>query len=246
VALAARRAGALSRSGALVATLVGAAAVGAGLSWAALLLGYFVSSVALTRFRGSIKAERTGGIVAKSGARDGLQVLANGGVFTLASLLWLSSGWDGWRALGAGSIAAAASDTWATEVGTLAGRAPRSIVSWREVAPGTSGGVTVPGIAAAVVGACFVALVALALRWPRDVVTAAAVGGIVGSTLDSVLGATLQARRWCDRCNGPTERATHVCGSATRVVGGIAWLDNDAVNVLCTAGGGLIALILAR
>jgi uncharacterized protein (TIGR00297 family) len=244
VAFAAWRLDVLSRGGALAAAAVGAAAVAAGWAWAVLLLAYFISSIALTRFRAAAKARRAGDVVAKGGPRDALQVLANGGIFALAAVLSAWSDADAWRALGAGSLAAAASDTWATEVGTLAGRAPRSILTWERVPAGTSGGVSAAGFAAAVGGAAFVAVAALALRWPADVVAAAAAGGVAGSTLDSVLGATIQARRWCDRCGAATEREVHVCGATTRVVGGIRWLDNDAVNVLCTIAGGLMALVL--
>jgi uncharacterized protein (TIGR00297 family) len=244
IALAARRAGALSPSGKRAAIVIGAAAVAAGWSWAALLLVYFVSSIALTRFRAAAKAARTAGVVAKGGARDAVQVLANGGVFGLASVLWLVSGSDAWRTLGTGALAAAASDTWATEIGTLARRPPRSIVNWRQVPTGTSGAVSIPGIVAAIAGAAFVALVVTTLGWPRSTAAAGFAGGIAGSTIDSLLGATVQVRRWCDRCNAPTERKRHGCGTTTRVVDGIAWLDNDAVNALSTACGGLLALLL--
>jgi uncharacterized protein (TIGR00297 family) len=245
IAVVARRAGTLSRTGSAVAVGLGGAAVAAGWSWAVLLVLYFVSSVALTRFRASAKAARTGAVVAKGGARDAVQVLANGGVFGLADLLWLVSGWEGWRAVATGALAAAASDTWATEIGTLAARAPRSIIGLRRVPTGTSGGVSAPGLAAAVAGAAFLAVAALALGWPRGTAGAGFAGGIVGSTIDSLLGATVQVRRWCDRCNAPTERAVHQCGATTRVVGGITWVDNDAVNALSTACGGLLALLLA-
>jgi uncharacterized protein (TIGR00297 family) len=191
------------------------------------------------------KAARIGALVAKGGPRDAVQVLANGGVFALAALLWLASGWEGWRALGATALAAAASDTWATEVGTLTGRPPRSIVSWAHVPVGTSGAISFPGVAAAIAGAAFVALAVLTLGWPRNTAVASFVGGIVGSTIDSLLGATVQGRRWCYRCDAPTERKTHACGAATRTVGGIPWLDNDAVNALSTAAGGLLGLLLS-
>jgi uncharacterized protein (TIGR00297 family) len=245
IALAAGRVGALSRAGSAAAVAIGAAAVGAGWSWGALLVLYFVSSVALTRFRASTKGARVGALVAKGGPRDAVQVLANGGVFALAAALWVASGWEGWRAVGAGALAAAASDTWATEIGTLARRSPRSILSWAPVPTGTSGGISPPGVLAAIAGAAFVALAALALGWPSDTALAALVGGITGSTIDSLLGATVQTRRWCDRCNAPTERATHACGVTTRSAGGIPWVDNDAVNALSTAAGGLLGLLVS-
>jgi uncharacterized protein (TIGR00297 family) len=234
----------LSRSGGAAAVVIGTAALAAGWAWVLLLVLFFVSSVALTRFRASTKAARTGRLVAKGGPRDAAQVFANGGVFALGAVLWLVSGWDGWRALSGGALAAATSDTWATEVGMLAAHAPRSIVSGRRVPTGTSGGVSAPGLAAAMAGAAFVALASLAVGWPRAAAAAALAGGIAGSTIDSLLGATLQARRWCDRCGEPTERRRHICGAQTRVAGGIGWLENDAVNVLSTAAGGALGLML--
>jgi uncharacterized membrane protein len=71
----------------------------------------------------------------------------------------------------------------------------------------------------------------------------ALVGGLAGSTVDSLLGATVQQRRWCDQCKSPTERPRHNCGTATRFVGGIPWIDNDVVNVTSTLAGALLGLL---
>ena len=253
IVLLARRARALSTSGALAAFILGTVAIAAGWRWGALLVLYFASSTALSRFRATVKDARTAGMVEKGGERDALQVLANGLGFGVAAGLALlpsvsSSAETLIRvaALGVGSLAASASDTWATEIGTLAPHPPRSIVSWRRVLPGASGGVTPFGLAAAAAGAAFIALVALSLGWSPRIALAAAIGGIVGSTLDSVLGAAVQARRWCDRCQRPTERERHDCGELSRRAGGISWLGNDAVNLVTGLAGGLVAAWLAR
>jgi uncharacterized protein (TIGR00297 family) len=245
IALAARRARSLSSSGAAAATLVGTLCVAAGWRWGALLIAFFVTSSALSRFGAAEKERRTGGVVAKGGARDATQVLANGGVFACAAVLWIGSAWDGWVALGAGSLAAAAADTWGTEVGTLYGRRPRLVSTWREVEPGTSGAVTLPGLAASIAGALFVAAAARGARLPAPV-PAIAAGGIAGALVDSLVGALFQGRRRCARCGVTTERATHSCGALTEPAGGFAWLDNDVVNVICAVAGGAVTLLLSR
>ncbi|HKN66548.1 MAG TPA: DUF92 domain-containing protein [Gemmatimonadaceae bacterium] len=246
ISLLARRARSLDTAGAAAATVTGTLALLAGWRWGVLLVVYFASASALSHFGAARKDENTSSVVEKGGSRDAWQVIANGGVFALAAALAvvLSEHEPRWLALGIGALAASASDTWATEIGTLYGGTPRSILDWSPVPVGMSGGVTVVGVLAAIAGAAFTGVAALALGWPLRVAMASVVGGIVGSTLDSLLGATLQQRRWCDRCNRPTERAVHDCGTPTRLIGGFAVLNNDTVNVLCGLAGGLLALVI--
>src|SRR2546423_8707588 len=86
VAALARALRSLSNSGAIAAAVCGSLAVAAGWDWGLLLIAYFTSSTLLSRFRADAKQQRTAGRVAKGGARDAVQVLANGGVFALAAV----------------------------------------------------------------------------------------------------------------------------------------------------------------
>jgi len=72
---------------------------------------------------------------------------------------------------------------------------------------------------------------------------AISVGGFCGAVLDSVLGATLQAKYVCRVCSKKTERAEH-CGVKSTLVGGIDHLDNDTVNVLATFLGAVIGVLV--
>ena len=245
IAALARRTRALSASGAVAATLVGTAAVAAGWDWGALLVAFFVASTLLSRLRREHKQAAGSGVIGKGDERDAVQVLANGAVFALAAVAHVAMPAAAWQAVGAGALAAATADTWATEIGMLAPRPPRSIVTFRSVPAGTSGGVTLLGVLGGILGAAFIELAALLLGWPPSVVVAVLAGGIAGSIADSVIGAMLQQKRWCDQCNAPTERAVHSCGSETRRVGGLPWMDNDAVNAACTVVGAAVAYLLA-
>ena len=172
------------------------------------------------------------------------QVAANGGLFTGAAMASLMSPSTIWLAIGIGALAASAADTWGTELGTLAGGEPRSIVSGKRVPAGTSGGITLAGSAASVAGAAFMAVLGMLLKWPVPVYVIVA-SGLAGAVADSLAGALIQERRWCASCSGLTERPIHVCGARTKRVGGIAGFDNDVVNLLCSFVGALVALVMS-
>jgi uncharacterized protein (TIGR00297 family) len=265
---------ALTRGGAIAAFIVGTLTFAAGtIGTALILLAFFVSSILLSRAGKKRKKKLVD--IGKGGARDGWQVLANGGVATACIVAWIvldhGSSASIWFVAFAGAYAAATSDTWGTEIGTLAEKLPRSIVTGKPLATGLSGGVTSAGTAAEVAGAVLIAVLtpaalllavpggtlpievhvpawlaflgdrgALTIYWGRLILPVFA-GGFGGALADSILGATLQARRWCPACERECEVEQHGCGTATVHRRGLPWLSNDLVNLAATAAGALIA-----
>jgi len=218
----------LSPGGVLAACVVGAAvAAGRGVAGLVLLGAFFLSSSLLT----------PGG-----GRRAAIQVAANGGIAAAAAVL--SRLGSGWTLAFAGALAAAAADTWSTEIGARSSRPPRLVTSGRPVPPGTSGGVTWLGTAAGAAGAAFIAGVAtllgvVALRAAPWVAAA----GVAGGVADSLLGATLQARYRCPACGATGEQPRHGCGTAAVLVGGFRWMTNDSVNLAATLVGAAVAAL---
>jgi uncharacterized protein (TIGR00297 family) len=274
VGLAAWAKGALTPSGVGGAILTGTLLFGfGGLIGAAALLAFFLSSSLLSR-RFKEAKRQVEADYAKGGTRDFGQAMANGGIAALAALLLGLTGHSAWLGAMVGALAAANADTWATELGVLARRAPRLITTLRPVPKGTSGGVTIAGLAAAAGGGVTVGLVAIlaALLAPfvplslpvglpslRGIelafVSATAYAlvfgallfglvGLVGSLVDSLLGATLQAIYWCPQCARETERTFHSCGVKTRLHRGLPWVGNDLVNLMATAAGAILGYLL--
>ena len=243
VALVAHRARLLTASGALAATFVGGAAMIGGVRWVVMLLFFFLTSNALSTWRRSERDQLVGAFLEKSDRRDAWQVLANGGVFAAAALLATYADQFTWQAVGIGAITAATADTWSTEVGTVLGGTPIDILSRRQVRPGTSGGITIAGSATAVAAAILAAMVAMTVVWSTPAF-AIVIGGLVGSLTDSLLGSTVQERRWCPSCDVATERRTHSCGTTTVHRGGIRGCDNDIVNLLSTVAGAVVTWTL--
>jgi uncharacterized protein (TIGR00297 family) len=242
VSLLARLARALTDGGAAAAVLVGTAAFGVGgLIPAGALLTFFISSSLFSRL-GRERKLPLAARFSKGDSRDAWQVLANGGVAALLSLTRGALLGPAWLAAAVGALAAANADTWATELGVLARRQPRLIISGKPVERGTSGAVTALGLGASLAGAGLVGVVAGWLGAGTAVALAATAGGVGGALIDSLLGATLQAGYFCSACGQETERhPRHSCGTPTRQVRGLRGLGNDQVNLLSTAAGALLA-----
>lgn len=232
----------LSISGALTSIVTAAACSAAGWSWAWILIAFFSTSTILSRIGETRKRAKTADIVEKGGERDAWQVFANGGLF--AALAIVSLAWPGTaiHLAASGAIASSTADTWSTEIGTLSRGDPRSIVSWKKVPVGTSGGVSLGGSAAQICGALFVAALVMAFHWPPRSAIAAFAGGLAGSLADSLLGATVQGKRWCEHCKRGTERALHGCGNRTVHLEGLSWMGNDVVNLVSALAGAAAGL----
>ena len=246
----ARRAGSLSTGGQWAAFLTGTLAAAAGWRWAALLVAYFVTSTALTQLGHERKVTLTESVLPTQRERNALQVMTNGGLFAVAVLFGELLGNPHLFVAGLGALSAAAADTWATELGTLWGGAPFSIVNGRTLARGVSGGVTAVGVMASVLASLLMAAASSFVMAPTldsGVIVAAAVfgAGLAGSIGDSLLGATLQSKRWCEQCRMWTERRVHTCQYRTQHARGLRWMTNDTVNFLATVLGALVALALA-
>jgi uncharacterized protein (TIGR00297 family) len=160
----------------------------------------------------------------------------------------------------AGALGAATADTWATEIGVLSKRQPRLMTTGKTVLVGTSGGVTWLGTGASALGALALGLVAAAValtdrslassyvvgfRPALIVLLSGMMGGIVGSLVDSLLGATVQAAYVCPTCGVPTESRVHRCGTPTQRVRGLAFVNNDLVNLAATLTGAIVGAAVA-
>jgi len=169
-------------------------------------------------------------------------VLANGGVATLCALGWTHGGTT-FAAAFAGAFAAASADTWGTEIGMLSRRPPVSILTFRPLRAGRSGGITPLGIAATLAGALCVAIPAASLRVAP--IWIVALGGVAGAFFDSIAGAGVQALTWCPVCACECETQRHSCGARTVLRSGVRWIENDAVNFGATLCGAIVASMAA-
>ena len=223
--------------------LLGPALVATGGWWLGAILVVFFFTAALLPEHGDGAPSRTW-----------RQVFANGGPALIFAAGYQLTGYDALLTGAAATIAATTADTWATEIGRAIGGEPWSVRTRQRVPSGTSGAVSGAGTLATVAGAILIAIVAFLLRSISPAgdhpgvgaVIAIGIAGTLGSVIDSVLGATLQARFICVTCGHRSESPSpHLPGHRMQPESGIPWLTNSAVNLSSALAAGVVASLLA-
>ncbi|NHJ04820.1 MAG: DUF92 domain-containing protein [Candidatus Heimdallarchaeota archaeon] len=214
------------------------------------LFTFFISSSILTRYRKKDK-EGIQDKFDKGGERDTSQVLANGlAGFIFAALHLIIYVFTENIVLSNAfiyafitAIATTNADTWGTEIGILSKDQPYWILNLnKKVEHGTSGGVSLKGTGAALIGALIVTIIVLIVEifWKNPIPNSstwqiylflpiAGMMGFVGAIFDSMFGATLQGFFKCTVCGKGTEKRIH-CKEPTELQRGKEWFRNDHVN----------------
>ncbi len=255
IALAAWRMKALSVSGMIAAIFVGAAIyIFGGIESTVILMVFFISGSILSKLNTknnspSTHVEGAGGWqnLSQTRGRDWKQVLCNGGAAAFG-VIWLAARPDlreQATLFFLGTLATATADTFATEIGTRFGKRTYNILSLRPMQKGLSGGVSLVGILASIIGAALIAIMPSLIFYEEGklcglvlvhVFPVVLIAGCVGALLDSLIGAAFQAK-----FTTPEGVITEDRANAT-LASGIRYIGNNATNLIATIWGGLIAV----
>ncbi|NXT77137.1 TMM19 protein, partial [Zapornia atra] len=252
----------LDHSGALGGLVVGFILTIANYSFFTSLFVFFVTSSKLTKWKKDRK-KQIDSEYKEGGQRNWVQVVCNGGVPTELAILYMIENGPGeipidfskeytasWMCLSLlGALACSAGDTWASEIGSVMSKSnPRLITTWEKVPVGTNGAVTLVGLLSSLLGGMAVGIAYFitqlifvtdleisAPQWPIIVFGAAA--GLLGSIVDSYLGATMQYSGFDQNIgmvvNHQTKDSKHISGKPI--------LDNNIVNLFSSI---ITALVL--
>lgn len=235
----------LNAGGATASFLLGTIIFGlGGWTWTAPIMTFFITSSILSKL-GRSRKRKFDLVFEKSSTRDAGQVIANGGLAGGIIILAFYYPHHNWYLIFLGVLAAVTNDTWATEIGVLFKTQPRSILNFKKVETGTSGGITLPGTLGGAMGALSIAVSGYAVN--QDLFLKSSLemnffwiilAGVAGGFVDSILGATIQSQYLCVNCGKLTERKLH-CERNTTLIRGWEFFHNDRVNLVCGLIGGL-------
>ncbi len=207
-----------------------------------LLLSFFVLGVLVDKIKK--RHRNTVEDAAEKGAcRDYIQVLANGLVPALCALLYFLRGDGIFVVAFCASLAEALADTASSGFGVFAHRTFDPF-RMRTCDKGLSGGMSIIGTCAGLVGSFVIAGMALlfgAIDFWMFLIAASA--GFLGCIFDSFLGSLFQAKYSCSVCNKLTEKKKH-CAEPTVFSSGLALVDNDVVNLLSSLFSAAVALFV--
>ncbi len=205
-----------------------------------LLSSFFVGSVLVDKVKKRATISRSVEEGAKGECRDYMQVISNGLAPTVAAFLYFVSGNAAFVAAFVAALAEAFADTSASGMGVFATKTYDPF-RHRACQSGLSGGMSVIGTSASLIGAVLISLIAFAFG-KVDIIAMLVViaAAFLGAVFDSFLGSVFQIKYKCSVCGKITEKKMH-CDYPTERYSGLTLIDNDVVNLL----GGLFSAALA-
>lgn len=210
-----------------------------------ILCSFFCSSIIVDKVKKHAKNSGRNDITAKGDCRDYAQVIANGGVAFASSILFLLTRTEVFFICFVAALAEAFADTVASGIGAFS-RKTFDPFRWRKCESGISGGMSLVGTLASLVGALLISFVAYLFGFEGYGVSelfTVAVAAFLGAVFDSFIGSVFQVKYKCSVCGKITERAEH-CDTTTERFSGMAAIDNDAVNIISSIFSAVLSAVI--
>ncbi len=233
---------AITRGGLFAAAVLGSAlfVFGSWLSFLALVLFFILGSV-VSHIGRSIKKSAVR-LHEQRGARGAYQVAANGLPALIMAAAYFFTGMECFLAAVVACFAGAAADTFSSEIGMLSKKDPVSIINFKPIQRGLSGGVTPLGVAAGFVGAVLISITGLH-EFGFKIIVNSVISGMVCTAVDSLLGAAIQAKYILPSDNSLTERSSED-GAPLVLAHGVKWINNSVVNFISIFICGMLSAVL--
>lgn len=237
---------ALTRGGVVSAIVLDlAVSIAFGNTGFIILCSFFVGAVFVDKIKKRIKNQSRIDDKKDDDCRNYMQVFANGLIAFVSAVAFLITKNIIFAVSFVASLAEAFSDTVASGIGAFSSSAYDPFRRCK-CENGISGGMSLEGTLASIVGACLISYIAYAIGFVGYGIREffiVAISAILGSLLDSFLGSVFQVKYKCRVCGKITEREVH-CLVPADIHSGYSIIDNDVVNMISCAAAAILATAL--
>ena len=209
------------------------------------LCSFFIGAIIVDKIKNKAKKTSRNEYKDREDCRNYMQVLANGMVAFVTAIAFAITDSKIFIVPFVASLAEAFSDTVASGIGAFSTKTYDPFKR-QKCDSGLSGGMSLEGTLASLVGACLISFIAYAIDFVGYGVKEffiVALCAFSGALLDSFLGSVLQVKYRCTVCDKITEREEH-CSLPTEKHSGISFVDNDVVNIISCAFSAVLATAL--
>ena len=203
------------------------------------LISFFVGALIVDKIKK--RRVKVDDITLKEGTRDLIQVIANGLIPLVMAVMYSYTLHPAFLIAYVATLAEAFADTAASGFGVFS-KNTYDIFKLRKCECGMSGGVSLVGTLAGLVGAGILSLYLMIFDWKLALLSTAT--AFLGVIFDSFLGSLFQIKFRCNACGKLTEKHNH-CEKPTTQVAGFAFFDNDVVNLLSGAFTATLTVLIS-
>lgn len=244
----------LSKSGVFAAIILGGSLYFlGGLYFFIMMISFFISSSILSKYKKKFK-QKIEYMNQKTDKRDYTQVIANSLPALIYAILYFYTNMNIFILGFATTFSATNSDTWASEIGVLSKKKPLSILKFKKLETGMSGGVTLLGTIASFAGSLFLSIIFIIGYFIRfnsktnlqEVLVLfflTLLGGFLGSIIDSILGDSIQGIYYNEKKKILTEKK-HDDNKKNKLIKGYNFIDNNLVNLLSVSFSSIIIILI--
>ena len=206
-----------------------------------LLLSFLFGSIIIDKIKKMRKASDS--ITKRGDCRDEIQVIANGLIPMMLAVIYSCTFNPVFVVAYVAVLAEAFADTAASGFGVFS-KTTFDLFKMRKCECGISGGMSVFGTLASLVGAAAFSLLVLPFGIKNIlVITIVIASAFLGVLFDSLLGSLLQVKYRCSVCESLTEREWH-CEKPTKQASGYRFFDNDVVNITSAVFSAAVSILM--
>lgn len=208
-----------------------------------ILTTVFLSTALTKKIKTTTRQKINESTTEKNGAKDIFQIIANVATGVIFIIIYHFTNNKVFLVSYACIMAESMADSLASDIGVLSKKEPINIITLKPSSRGLSGNISMLGLISSLIGSLIIGIIFTLFNQNLKYLVIILISSFMGTIIDSILGATIQVKFKCSKCQQITEKNEH-CHQKTVYLTGLKIFNNDLVNLSSNILTGLISLLI--